>query len=340
MIDDEQRQLAETLESVFARSDRGPGPAGRIGLDRTLWSTLADLGVDRLTGGDSRGGGGATWAESAILLRAAGSNAAPVPVVENDLLAGLLLDEASIIAQDSLIRSAAVLDREGRARSVPWAADVDRLVVLWPSDDQWRVADVPVKDIDIEAGENLAGEPRDHVTLDVASLDGSAVPDAVADEFRLRGALARSHLMTGAMDRIQRIVIEHASARVQFGRPLAKFQAVQHLVADLAAEIALAEATTSAAAELAQSQGFGSSRTRFAVASSRSVSGHAASVVARGAHQVLGAIGFTREHELHRYTNRLLSWRSEFGSIRSWDTELTRAAVDAGSAGLWPLISD
>ena len=46
------------------------------------------------------------------------------------------------------------------------------------------------------------------------------------------------------------------------------------------------------------------------------------------------------EHELHRYTNRMLSWRSEFGSVRYWDDVLTDAAVASGSAAVWPLIVD
>ncbi|MEE2033205.1 acyl-CoA dehydrogenase, partial [Rhodococcus sp. CC-R104] len=78
--------------------------------------------------------------------------------------------------------------------------------------------------------------------------------------------------------------------------------------------------------------------TQFAVAAAASCTGHAAAVIARNAHQALGAIGFTMEHELHRHANRILSWRSEFGTLASWDAELlaTAAATDE----VWPLITD
>jgi acyl-CoA dehydrogenase len=56
--------------------------------------------------------------------------------------------------------------------------------------------------------------------------------------------------------------------------------------------------------------------------------GQAAGIVAVNAHQVHGAIGFTEEHELHRYTLRLWSWRDEFGSERAWQERLGRLAID------------
>lgn len=303
-----------------------------------MWATLRDTGLDRLTGGPARDGGEAGWAESAVLLHAIGAHAGRVPAAENDLLAGWLLDRAALDVHDIFIRSAAILDADGRSAAVPWASEVDRLVLLWRNGNDWKVADVDASGVNIEPGWNRAGEPRDSVSVDAAALTGVSVPVDVNAEFVRRGALSRSLLMVGAMSTITRIVVEHAGARVQFGRPLAKFQAVQHLVADIAAETALAEATTDAAAELAAGRGFADSRTGLAIAASRSVAGHAASVVVRNAHQVLGAIGFTQEHQLHRYTNRLLSWRGEYGSVRFYDDELTRAAVDAGSNGLWPLL--
>ncbi|MBA4023593.1 MAG: acyl-CoA dehydrogenase [Gordonia sp.] len=337
MMSGPNHELAELLSSLFGRHvDSDPHSAG---IDQNLWTTLRETGLDRLTGGPDREGGEAGWAESALLLCAVGANAARVPVAENDVLAGWLLDTAGIAARDNHTRVAAVLDSAGRAGAVPWAGEVDRLVVLWRNGDGWQVSDLARSEVGIESGRNRAGESRDAMVIDTSGLDGTPVPATVVSEYRLRGALTRSHLMVGAMSRIQQIVVEHAGARVQFGRPLAKFQAVQHMVADLAAETALADATTVAAADLAAAHGFDDPRTALAVAASRSVTGHAASVVVRNAHQTLGAIGFTREHDLHRYTNRLLSWRAEYGSVRSWDDELTRAAVDAGTKGLWPLLA-
>jgi len=332
----ELRDFAAMLAEVLT-----PGDDHRIGavvrLDRPLWSTLADLGLTRLTGREESGGSGAGWAEAALLLTAVGASAAAVPVAENDLLAGWLLEEAGLAADDA-VRTVAVVDDGGAARSVPWARDTDSIVVTWRAGDgTWRVADVPRDRIELTAAVDLASEPRDHIRVDLSAVDGVEISGAVVEQIRYRGALARALASAGAMERIVELVVEHTTARVQFGRPLGRFQAVQALVADLAAESALARAAVDGAVARVSEHGFGGDATRFAVAAAASCAGHAAAVVARNAHQALGAIGFTMEHELHRHTNRILSWRSEFGTLAAWDAELLDAAMTAGQ--VWPLIT-
>jgi len=65
----------------------------------------------------------------------------------------------------------------------------------------------------------------------------------------------------------------------------------------------------------------------------------AAGLAARYAHQVHGAIGFTREHGLHHHTRRLWSWREEFGADEYWALELGRALASRGPAQLWASLS-
>jgi len=328
---DFEKMLADVLTA---------GDDHRIGevveLDRSLWTTLAELGLTRLTGDEATGGSGAGWTEAALLLSAAGRAAAAVPVAEHDLLAGWLLEQAGLPVGDE-VRTAAVLDADGQARYVPWARYADAVVVLWQGADGWSVADVPRDRIELTEAVNLAAEPRDHVRIDLSGLSGTSVSDTVAEQFRYRGALARVLMSAGAMDRILELVVEHTTARVQFGRALGKFQAVQALVSDLAAEAALARAAADAAVDSAVELGFGDAATQFDIAAAVSCAGHAAGKIARNAHQALGAIGFTMEHELHRHANRILSWRSEFGSLASWDAELLDTAVASGD--VWALLT-
>ena len=77
----------------------------------------------------------------------------------------------------------------------------------------------------------------------------------------------------------------------------------------------------------------------FAVGVAKSCVGHGSSVVVRGAHQVLGAIGTTLEHELHTLTKPILARRSEYGSLQDWDETLTALASSAGHDRLWTLIT-
>ena len=67
--------------------------------------------------------------------------------------------------------------------------------------------------------------------------------------------------------------------------------------------------------------------------------GEAASIAAGLAHQAHGAIGFTREYELHYATRRLWSWRDEFGNEAEWNRVVGRAALAAGADGLWPALT-
>lgn len=124
--------------------------------------------------------------------------------------------------------------------------------------------------------------------------------------------------------------MRHANERVQFGRPIAKFQAVQQQIAVLAANVAAAGAAADAAAH---------DGSRFAIAAAKARIGEAASLACAIAHQVHGAMGFTREHALHRFTTRLWAWREEFGDETYWWDWLGRDAARHGGSGLWPFVT-
>ena len=108
---------------------------------------------------------------------------------------------------------------------------------------------------------------------------------------------------------------QHALDRVQFGRPVASFQAIRHRLAETLVAIEGAEATLLAAADVADDLAF---------LLAKAAAGQAALTAARHCQQVLGGLGFTAEHELHRHVKRSLVLDGMLGSAR----ELTR---DAGA---------
>lgn len=320
--------LADMMAAVFAEH----------GADSDLWDRLDALGLVRLTGAEDSGGSGAGWAEAAELMSAAVRHAARIPLAEHDLLACWLLDCAGIPA-DSRQRTVALLDEHGRAAGVPWASSAQRIVLVWQHDGGYRVADVDSAEMSITAGTNMIGEPRDAVEVDTSTLAGVEIPEGLVDTVRLKGALVRAVQICAALDAALQSCVDHATTRIQFGRPLAKFQAVQHLVSDIACEAALARSATEAALAVAMATDWAAPNLEFLVAAARSCAGHATSAVVRNAHQVHGAIGTTIEHRLHHFTRAALAWRSEFGSTRYWDDRLTDMATDAAAHGLWSLIS-
>lgn len=325
--------LVEMMDAVFAEYRRREQQAAD-----QLWQQLEELGLARLTGPEESGGSGAGWYEAAELLAAAVRHGVRMPLAEHDLLACWLLDSIGL-PSDGAVHTVCVLDEHGTARGVPWAADADRIVVVWADDGGYRAAAIDSERLAITPGFSAVGEPRDMVAADVSALDGVTVPADLVTQLGLKSALVRSIQVCAALDRIVQLSVEHATSRIQFGRALSRFQAVQHLIADLAAEAALARAATEAALTTAVATKWRGENLPFRVAVARSCAGHAAEVVVRNAHQVHGAIGTTEEHRLHEFTRAALAWRSEFGSVRYWDQRVTDAALAAGASGLWGLIT-
>ncbi|WP_448494836.1 acyl-CoA dehydrogenase family protein [Mycolicibacterium boenickei] len=333
--------LATMIDNVFGYRQTAPtgGSGERVEYDRELWQRLDSLGLVRLTGAEESGGSGAGWLEAAELLRAAVRHGVRIPLAEHDLLACWLLETLGRPVDDA-VRTVYVAPRSGESTTpVPWAADAERVVVLWPAGDEYRLTELDTAELSLAVGTNLIGEPRDTISVDTAGVTGHPVPIGLVDQLGRKSAMVRAIQVCAALDRAVALSIEHVASRVQFGRPLAKFQAIQNLISDAAAESALARAATEAALHTAIETDWQSAQLDFQIATARSCSGHAASVVTRNAHQVHGAIGTTHEHRLHEFTRAALAWRSEFGSVRFWDDRVAAAAVAAGGQQLWALIA-
>ena len=187
---------------------------------------------------------------------------------------------------------------------------------------------------------NLADEHRAPVFLaDEANtrrqtvLASTPYPNA-RNELIEDGALLRSIQMAGAMDRVLEHALTWVNDRVQFGKPIAKHQAVQHLMAQLAEEVAAASAAVDFAVEASAVK-----PDRFAIAVAKARAGEAAGKAANIAHAVFGAMGFTREHTLHNATRRLWAWRNEFGGETYWQGEIGRRIAADGGASLWPTLT-
>ncbi len=143
--------------------------------------------------------------------------------------------------------------------------------------------------------------------LPVCTVDaGSEMPLA-------RGRLALGWWLTGSARAMLRLARQHAVDRVQFGRPIGSFQAVRHRLAETLVAVEGAEATLL----VAQDDG-----TDLACLLGKAAAGQAALTAAKHCQQVLGGIGFTDEHDLHRHVKRTFVLDGLLGSAR----DLTREA--------------
>lgn len=298
MVDPDLQRLIDSVVGAHACAD-----------DRALWQTLVELGLADLTGSEARGGSGASWPEAAALARALARHGCALGVAESDLVAGWLLEQASVPAQQSL-RSAVILDDD---LQVDVAGVVERVVMVGRDENGWYVSDVPA--VDAHSGDT--GPPRHRVS------------DEVVAEARTRRALVRAIQISAALETITALTVEHARTREQFGRTIGKQQAVQRMIAIVAGETALARAATDAAVLANADPDTPDSQVAAMVAIARSCCGHAVDPVVRHAHQIIGAIGTTREHRLHVFTTAALTLRSENGATRDWDAAVLDLAVRA-----------
>jgi acyl-CoA dehydrogenase len=191
-----------------------------------------------------------------------------------------------------------------------------------------------IREAIVARGTNMAGEPRDTLDLARAKLVASAAAPNACGDLEIEGALIRAVALSGALSACLDHCLIWVNDRIQFGKPIAKHQAVQHLLAQLAEEAAAGGAAADFAIEAAAK---GPSRFEVAIAKARV--GEAAGKAANVAHAAFGAMGFTREHMLHYTTRRLWSWRNEFGSEVYWQAEVGRRVAAAGGKKLWPLLN-
>ena len=155
----------------------------------------------------------------------------------------------------------------------------------------------------------------------------------------LMGGVARSLQIAGAMESMLDISVRYSNERVAFEKKISKFQAVQHNLARLAGETAAAMTAASSAADtIANAISFDDAVFLEATAAKIRCA-EAAEKSAAIAHQVHGAIGYTLEHILHRYTMRALAWRDDFGSESYWAVELGNRVAARGADELWPLVA-
>jgi acyl-CoA dehydrogenase len=346
--------VAETAEKIFAdlADAQTINRDGKGAWKAPLWRALTEAGLPLSWVAEECGGSGASLAEGFSVLSVAGRFAVAVPLAET-MLAGWLLAQAKISSPDGemTVAPAGPKDRigvnadgslSGKARGVPFAKSARHIAVLaGEANGRPRIALVEAAKCRIEAGLNLGGDHSDTVTLDkVQPLAIKPAPDGFDQtQLMLMGGVARSLQIAGALESMLEISVRYSNERVAFEKKISKFQAVQHNLARLAGESAAAlAAATSAADAFANATAFNDELFLEAAAAKIRCS-EAAEKGGGIAHQVHGAIGFTIEHVLHRYSLRALAWRDDFGSESYWAVELGRLVAARGADELWPLVA-
>jgi acyl-CoA dehydrogenase len=346
--------LAETAQRLFTGHVDAKllDAAKTTGWSDKLWHELEQAELPLVGVPEEAGGAGGSLSDAAAVLRIAARHAAPVPLAET-MLAGWLLSNVGLKASrgaltvashagDAVkaVKEGATWRLTGKLPRVPYARGARHLVLLTAG----QVFSVEHGHFRVTPGRNLAGEARDDVTLNHAVARAAAPTHITHAQIYARGALLRAVQIGGALERALELACEYAKTRVQFGRPIAQFQAIQQELARCGGEVAAAVAASLSAAGVAERQAAGNGalaemQQLMAVASAKVRTADAAREATAIAHQVHGAIGVTDEYALHHYTLRALAWREEFGNEVFWSQQLGRAMLEAGADLCWPLIS-
>ena len=348
IVDTTDRLLSELCgPEVVTAAEDGIRP-------QALWEALEESALTRAWISEALGGPGTSLADGFAIARLAGTHAVPAPLAET-LLAGWLASDAGLEAPEGPLTVAPVDDASsirlegdalfGSATRIPFARVCGHLVVVFEiGNSESKAEGVAIVDratCTIEQGSSLAGEPSDTVFFDGVVPIVRSTPQATNHSERLRrmGAVMRAEQMAGALERCLEQSLQYAADRRQFGRPIAKFQAVQHNLAVLAGEVAAATTSADAAASAIARHGIEDDRTFLAVATAKIRSGQAAGAGAGIAHQVHGAMGFTREYSLQHRTRRLWAWRDEFDPETVWAIKLGRHVAARGGDALWSTVT-
>lgn len=349
MIEETVKRLFEEQVSrqSIEQAEQGTFPA-------QLWDLVQQNGFTLLMSQETHGGIEADWETTFPLLAALGYYQVPLPVAET-VIANLLLSSSNqapseapvalVHERDSmalqLTRSGSQLRLSGSLASVAWVRWCDSMLVGLPNG---QLALVPVQQpgVSLSPRQDLSRMPADSVTLHEAiasSVFKSPWPE-LAQPLLMFGAAARAAMMSGALEFAIDQSVQYAKDRLQFGKAIGAYQAIQQQLALLAGEFSSARvAALMACRDLPSQHQHGTNSALFSVSVAKIRAGDASNQATSIAHQVHGAIGFTYEHALNFATRRLWTWRSDYGSATFWSEQLGKAFIAGRARQFWPSLT-
>lgn len=348
--------VAETTRRIFAdlADPQDAGTAEPGAWKPRLWPALAEAGLPVAWAPEALGGAGAALSDGFEILRIAGQYAAPAPLAET-LIAARLLTEAGLHAPHEAVTTGPLRNGDslamdpqgrvsGRLRAVPFAGAVSQLAGLaTDADGNPHAVLLNLSDARLKPRDADLGAERADVAFDAAVPAASALRPPGAETFEALGAAARVQQMAGALETCLHLSTAYARERVAFGRPIAKFQAVQQALARLGGEVAAALTAAASAADAFAEHAHGGDVTEgdlfLEIAAAKIRAGEAAGEGAAIAHQAHGAIGFTLDYQLQRFTRQLWGWRDDFGAESHWALRLGQRACAEGADALWPALT-
>ena len=319
------------------------------GFDETLWRRMAELGWPGLLIPSELGGSDGSLLDIMLLVEEMGHAGLPGPFVTSAVVAtSLVIAARSPAQQKRLLPALAAGERIASLALVEDSGSFDLGALSLGCDVPGRLSGCKlfVKDahvahdllvaVRVGGASSLLVVPTDRPGIALAPLDtisGEKVFEVTFDRVEIRpddllgavgdgeallppalraGSLARTAEMVGGAQRVLELAVEHAKTRVQGGRPIGGYQAIQHSCADLVRDVDAARGLLHVAAWKA-SEG---RPAEADVALAKAYAGEACLAVARRGHQIFGAISYCEEHPLHLLHKRIQAASLDFGDAQ------------------------
>ena len=289
------------------------------GSTAALWQALQGAGFLELLASEDAGGAGLPLADLFPILCSFGRYTVPVPVAQTIVARALLGSQFAM--PSGMITLGAALRREaggaivcsftpyGMLADFVLAQDGDALLLLHCA-----------------AAQREASGVHGSLTATLRWSDARVATHVPGAGPLLPTFAAALHaaLLSGAMTRVFEMTLKHCNDRIQFGKTLGKFQAVQHQLSVMAEHVAAASMAAEAAFHTDAA-----APSLLAAAMAKSRTSEAAVLVASIAHALHGAIGIAEEYDLQLLTRRLHEWRMAHGSEAHWNVLIGQRVLSA-----------
>ena len=309
--------LADQCTPTLVREIEAGGSAA------PLWGKLQESGFADALVSEDHGGAGLALADVFELLELCGTCAVPVPLADTMLARPLLAAAGIPVPEGSIALATASPGADGGLRCARVACGRVADWVLARSGDECLLLPVP------QAERRAAVFPLDaDLAWSPAAVNAARRVPGAPDLRTMQACVAAAQL-SGALMSVFARTLQYANERQQFGRPIGKFQAIQHQLSVMAEHVFAARMAAQIGCD-----GNGTTPDRLRVAVAKARASEAAVEVAALAHSIHGAIGFTEEFDLQLYTRRLHAWREAAGAESSWHEVLGEALMGRGGLAL------
>lgn len=280
-----------------------------------LWLAIESSGFANALVPEDQDGAGLSLNDLYPLIELCGQHALPYPLAETLLGRGLLAHAGITAPAGALAFTTATLGPAGvSSAGVRGARLAESVLVSVANETRW----LPVATARVE-DDVFALDARLHWSRTTWEQAPLILP--TPDLQHCQAALYAG-LMAGALLQVFHRTLNYANERQQFGKPIGKFQAIQHQLSVMSEHVF----ATRMAAQLAFScTGLQPAPLRAAIAKARA--SEAAVEVAALSHAIHGAIGFTAEYDLQLYTRRLHLWRQTAGAESYWHDQVGAATL-------------